>query len=376
VVGRHKDTPRLRSGDGQLSSASSALPLYEGAIAAPSRSERWPLLLGCRNGEFLEVESLVRRLPGPGDRFAVEVLDVVACIGRSTAPGEASEHDPLTRLHGRAEFLASLKREFQRAVENSAPLALVLLDVDHLRRVNDTLGRRAGDDVLRKLAGILRATVGERDVIARFGDDEFAALLPDAGRGEARQMAARLRSTVERFGFFAVEGDDAPKVTLSLGAASYPADAENDSDLLSRAREALNEARTLGRNRVWCYMRRPRVPLRVPVFFDGVEPLLLGESRDLSPSGLFIETATPVEIGMRCALAFPLPASGTRVHVIGRVVRSVGADEVLSTAGCRTPGMGIEFERFGPGDREAIGGFLHRNESSSLRPENGTLSVS
>jgi GGDEF domain-containing protein len=162
VVGRHKDTPRLRSGDGQLSSASSALPLYEGAIAAPSRSERWPLLLGCRNGEFLEVESLVRRLPGPGDRFAVEVLDVVACIGRSTAPGEASEHDPLTRLHGRAEFLASLKREFQRAVENSAPLALVLLDVDHLRRVNDTLGRRAGDDVLRKLAGILRATVGDR----------------------------------------------------------------------------------------------------------------------------------------------------------------------------------------------------------------------
>jgi uncharacterized protein (TIGR02266 family) len=180
---------------------------------------------------------------------------------------------------------------------------------------------------------------------------------------------------VERFRFFGVsEGSAVLPVTLSLGAASFPADTDNAIDLLGRAREALEEARSFGRNRVWCYLRRPRVPLQVPVYFDGIDSTLLGFSLDLSPSGIFVQTRSPIDIGMRCALAFPLPGSDGNVHVIGRVVRTV-PPEHAPVGELRVPGMGIEFERLGTPDRRALELFLHRNEGMTRRPENGRFSV-
>ena len=131
----------------------------------------------------------------------------------------------------------------------------------------------------------------------------------------------------------------------------------------------------MGRNRVWCYLRRPRVPVEVPVFFDGAESLLIGYTRDLSPSGIFVQTSAPVDIGMRCALAFPLPGLEGKVHVIGRVVRTVPSEQAHEEVELRIPGMGMEFERFGGShDRRTIDTFLHHNETASLRPENGPLS--
>ncbi len=132
----------------------------------------------------------------------------------------------------------------------------------------------------------------------------------------------------------------------------------------------------MGRNRVWCYLRRPRVPLQVPVYFDGVESLLVGYTRDLSPSGIFVQTSAPVEIGMRCAFAFPIPGFDRKVHVIGRIVRTVPPEMSLDSQEVRIPGMGVEFERFsGSSDRNAIDSFLHGHESLTLRPENGILSI-
>ena len=160
---------------------------------------------------------------------------------------------------------------------------------------------------------------------------------------------------------------------MSLGAASYPTDADNESDLLTRATEALEEARSLGRNRVWCYMRRPRVPLRTPVYLEGASPLLLGYTQDLSPSGLFVATSAPIDVGMRCALSFPLPTAQGNVHVIGRVVRTV--PRPTAAADVRSAGMGVEFERFGAEDRHAIEAYLYENESRSLRPEGLNFSV-
>jgi Tfp pilus assembly protein PilZ len=132
----------------------------------------------------------------------------------------------------------------------------------------------------------------------------------------------------------------------------------------------------MGGNRVWCYLRRPRVPLEVPVFFDGADPLLIGYMRDLSPSGIFVQTSTPIEVGMRCALAFPLPGLQGKVHVIGRVVRMVPTARAPEQTEDSIPGIGVEFERFGGStDRRAIESFLHRHESKSRRPEPGPLST-
>jgi len=373
VVGIHKDLACVMAGGPGDHSRPRTVPLYEGTIPVTD-GHAIDLRLRCHDGRTLEVEAATRLLPGRGERVAVNLLRVVARSGEAAAAGLTDGHDDLTGLIDRDTFLSRLSDAFTSASRMARPIALILADVDHLRRINDRLGRSAGDEVLRRLAGILRAEIDDNQV-ARLGDDEFAVLLEGAGRGDARQTAARVRSMVERFDFFARREGDDTEVTLSIGASSYPADAESDTDLLKRAQEALEQAREFGRNRVWCYTRRPRVPLEVPVFFDATEPLLVGFTRDLSPSGVFVQTAAPVDIGMRCALAFPLPGSDDKVHVIGRIVRTVPPDPSASAADIRIPGMGVEFERFGGDDRHAIERFLHANEIMTMRPENGVFSI-
>jgi uncharacterized protein (TIGR02266 family) len=372
LVGRSKNL--TRSIEERRGGASwNTIPLYEGEIEAGAAPTRIELSFGCRDGQSVGVEALATRIAGQEGQILVNVLRVLTRSGPPPSATSAQRHDELTGLYGRNAFAARLAAHFETS-EAVRPVAVILADVDHLHRVNDQQGRSAGDQVLRKLAGILRATVGPEDVVARLGEDEFAALLTDAGRGEARLIAARLRSTVERFQFFgAREGEGQTRVTLSLGSASCPADAESADDLLQRAREALQEARTLGRNRVWCYTRRPRVPVHTPVYFDSNDPVLLGYSRDISPSGIFIETRSPIDVGMRCALSFPLPSTDAKVHVVGRVVRTVPEPSFQDVQ--RVPGMGVEFERFGSHDRRAIDAFLFRHEGESLRPETGILSV-
>ncbi len=348
--------------------------LLEGAFVPAAGQEAAEIALLARDGSVLDVEASVVRCEGTGERYTVSILRVVARneAGR-VAPTDG--RDPLTGLATRESFLERLGVEMRAAASGARPLALVVADVDHLRKVADTRGRDAAATVLRKLAGILRATVREDDLVARLADDDFAVILNGLGRGSARQVAARLRSTIERFRFAATaDGGSSFSVTLSLGAASYPTDADNETDLLTRATEALDEARSLGRNRVWCYMRRPRVPLRTPVYLEGASPLLLGFSQDLSPSGLFVATPAPIDVGMRCALSFPLPTAQGNVHVIGRVVRTVPMRRVAVTD-VRSPGMGVEFERFGPEDRHAIEAYLYENESRTLRPEGRVFSV-
>ncbi len=374
VVGRAGPLVLTMSSRDPGNPVATAIPPGAQLLDADEDAARLGLTLGCRDGRTVEVEAEAIRFPGASGRTTVTVLRVLARSGASSIDAAAGGRDEMTGLADRASLEEKLAASIEQSTLEARPLALVLADVDHLRRVNDRLGRTAGDEVLLKLAGILRAAVGDDAFVARLGDDDFAVILPGAGRGEARQFAARLRSTVERFRFGNLRQPDGPiRATLSLGAASFPADAERGSDLLARAREALDEARSLGRNRVWCYLRRPRVPLRAPVFFDGERPLLLGFTRDLSPSGIFVETPVPIEIGMRCALSFPLPAAEGNVHVIGRVVRAVPPDRAAG-AELSAPGMGIEFERFGPEDRHTIDGFLHAHESTTLRPERGELS--
>ena len=376
VVGRNKDICgrfAVENGEAALTGA----PLYQGDVRVDACRQRLTLKLGCRDGRLLETEAVSERLEGPGGRARVTVLTVLTLSAADRNRASAERQDPLTLLRNSEAFREALEADFDAASRSARPLALILADVDRLRRVNDRLGRSAGDDVLRRLAGVLRVAVPDETRIFRLVDDDFAILMPGAGRGDARQQAAALRSIVERYRFFPADAAAPadPPITLSLGAASFPADADKPGDLVGRAAEALDEARSMGRNRVWCYLRRPRVPLEVPVFFDGEESLLVGFTRDLSPSGIFVHTIAPIDIGMRCALSFPLPGHDERVHVIGRVVRAVPLEP--PAAASRVPGMGVEFERFGgAADRRAIEAFLHRNEASTRRPEVGPLSAS
>ena len=156
--------------------------------------------------------------------------------------------DGLTQVFNRRYFEDAIERELSRSRRYTRPLSLVLLDIDHFKKINDTYGHLAGDAVLKELALTVRARTRREDVFARFGGEEFALLLPEVDQKGALQLAEKARKLVEKHSFV-FDGEDIP-VTMSAGVATLIKKNENPAELIRRADEKLYEAKTGGRNRV------------------------------------------------------------------------------------------------------------------------------
>lgn len=154
-------------------------------------------------------------------------------------------YDPLTGLLNRREFLRALGAELVRAQRASEPLAVIIADLDHFKRVNDNHGHLVGDQVLVCVAGDLARSVRPFDVVARLGGEEFAVVLPRTDRHGATLVAERIRSLVSL-----TTCGSLPAVTVSCGVAAYPQDADSLRDLVKRADDAMYAAKRAGRNRV------------------------------------------------------------------------------------------------------------------------------
>ena len=157
--------------------------------------------------------------------------------------------DGLTGLHNHRAFQDYLEEQFQTAMRNKQPLALILMDVDHFKQYNDTYGHQAGDEVLRQVAQILQANVREGDFVARYGGEEFVIVLPRTDLESAVAVAERLREAVQ-----SAEWRLRP-VTGSFGVACIRPDMETRQELIEAADQALYQAKKNGRNRVeaWNY---------------------------------------------------------------------------------------------------------------------------
>jgi len=160
--------------------------------------------------------------------------------------------DGLTGLYNHRYFHERLGKEVERSNRTGLPLSLLMIDVDHFKRYNDLNGHPAGDGVLRRVAQLL--TEGRRlnDAVARYGGEEFAVLLVDTPRDSAVQVAEQLRSRVAREPFDREEGQPLGRLTISVGVASFPADAATEDELVAAADSALYRAKRHGRNRVAC----------------------------------------------------------------------------------------------------------------------------
>ena len=156
--------------------------------------------------------------------------------------------DPLTQLPNRRNGLDFLASEWVFAQTSGAPLAFLMLDIDHFKRVNDHYGHAAGDSILRQLAAILKHASRSADLVFRYGGEEFAAVLSDADRGVALQIGERIRAQVED-NVFTWEGERIP-LTLSIGVAVASGDESDSQALISAADAALYRAKKEGRNRV------------------------------------------------------------------------------------------------------------------------------
>jgi diguanylate cyclase (GGDEF)-like protein len=163
---------------------------------------------------------------------------------------DVAKRDPLTQIYNRGHLFERLEAEHARSCRRGAPLACIMLDVDHFKRINDELGHQAGDAVLVALGGILKAAVRGHDVVGRYGGEEFLAVLPDTDARGALMVAERIRGEMRRTRF---EGVDDRAVTASVGIAVLDPASDEETGvqaLVARADEALYAAKHGGRDRV------------------------------------------------------------------------------------------------------------------------------
>ena len=221
-----------------------------------------PLL---RGGELIGHLNLASAKP---DRFTadsgthfLERLSAIFCICLENALNherlkQAGLTDPLTGVNNRRYFDCRCHDAVSHARRHDTPLACMFLDIDKFKRINDTLGHHAGDEVLCKVAHLIKLQLRSHDILARYGGEEFVVLLPQTALGQACEIAERIRITLAAHTFEIFAADNLA-VTISIGVAMLPDAAGDEIDactqkLVSAADAALYQAKTGGRNRVVC----------------------------------------------------------------------------------------------------------------------------
>ncbi len=164
-----------------------------------------------------------------------------------------SSIDWLTKLYNYGRFQHHLSHEVERSKINDSSLSLVMADVDNFKNYNDTLGHIKGDEALRQIACILQGKSRKCDVVARYGGEEFAIIMPGTSKENARLFAERLRNEVEKSYAEDRTIDPSKRLTISLGIATYPEDANTKDELISHSDIALYEAKRSGKNRTCLY---------------------------------------------------------------------------------------------------------------------------
>jgi diguanylate cyclase (GGDEF)-like protein len=250
VIGRGKDA-HVRLDDAGTSRAHARIVLaHDGRYLVED--------LGSTNGTFVAgVRVQGRRELSSGDRIHIgpnivisfAILDSQA-VRLTHQLYESSVRDPLTRAHNRRYLVERLASEIAYARRHKTRLGLLLFDLDHFKRVNDTYGHLAGDEVLREVAALVSRMIRAEDVFARFGGEEFVVLVRGIEHANTARFAERLRAAVERL---EVPSDQVLlRVSISVGFASIDELGESDrtaDGLLRTADERLYRAKSGGRNR-------------------------------------------------------------------------------------------------------------------------------
>ncbi|MEW5722602.1 MAG: diguanylate cyclase [Thermodesulfobacteriota bacterium] len=236
--------------------------------------------------------------------------------------------DELTGLYNRRFFNKILHKELENARRFGHDFALLMLDVDRFKAYNDTFGHPAGDRALKELAGVLSGTARTGDHLVRYGGEEFVIILPRSNKEQALQAAERIRRAVEDHYFPGQESLVEGNLTVTIGVAAYPADAEDGLDLLARADEALYAGK-VQRNRVCPAQREKRLHARFPLIREMALRLMndaevwvySGETRDISLGGVKCQVPRPVAVGRPLDVVLAAPDQSDRLDLSARVVR-------------------------------------------------------
>jgi diguanylate cyclase (GGDEF)-like protein len=217
----------------------------ESLLAVPLRAQSrslGALVLAGRRGSFSVAGGRVLELVC---NQAASALSTIHLLERTK---DMAVRDGLTGLYNRREFDRLLRQTVSREERQAGQFALLLLDLDHFKKLNDTYGHPAGDAALRHSAEILRRRLRQGDQAARYGGEEFVAILPGAGREGALHLGERVRRAIETESL--VVDDARVHLTASVGVAVWPANGEKPEELIAAADKALYAAKEGGRNRV------------------------------------------------------------------------------------------------------------------------------
>jgi two-component system cell cycle response regulator len=205
--------------------------------------------------------AITSQRPNAFDQQHLEFLRML-CSQAAVSITDAKLHDEVNRLAttdgltgvaNHRRFQERLNDEFERQAREAGRFTLIMIDVDHFKKINDRFGHPAGDRVLSQIAAVLVKTVRKIDVVARYGGEEFAVILLNSGPKESFQLAERIRKAVE--GLSLMINGEPLKITISLGMAVYPDDAPDRQTLIERADRALYTAKNGGRNQTCVYSK-------------------------------------------------------------------------------------------------------------------------
>jgi diguanylate cyclase (GGDEF)-like protein len=189
--------------------------------------------------------------------YGIQVDRVRSLTRQYARSRQSAVTDPLTRLYNFGFFRERLELEIARARHTGDLVSLVLLDVDHFKRFNDTNGHQAGNEALVRVAETIRGYGRRGDVVARFGGEEFVALLYGATRDEAAQFAEGVREAVSAAAIPGAATQPEGRLTVSAGVATFPWDGADADAVIKAADAGLYRAKEEGRNRVRCAAAAP-----------------------------------------------------------------------------------------------------------------------
>ena len=225
--------------------------------------------LGSTNGTYCNGTRVTRQALSEGDKILLGSTTILKFSYQDQLDeafqrqmSESALRDGLTRAYNKRYFGERIEAELQYALRHdSSPVSLIVLDIDHFKRINDVHGHQAGDHVLVQLGTLAMSMLGEDEVFARYGGEEFAIIARGMGPADAEVLAERFRATVDEHRF--VFGDAPIPVTISVGVSYAPGlGIATTVDFVARADEALYAAKRAGRNRV--VVAQPPAPAPAP----------------------------------------------------------------------------------------------------------------
>ncbi len=245
--------------DAALPLVISEVPFDASWIESPVPIRSWvgaPVLI---KGKVIACFSLAHLEPGYYRNHHAELLEVFAgqaALALQNAQLNAdiqklAIQDELTGAFNRSQFALLGEREFNRAQRYERPLSVIMFDLDHFKRLNEDFGHSIGDQVLRVVAERCRSNIREVDILGRYGGEEFAVVLPEAGPLDVQRISERLRRDIAKMPVSTTAGPIS--VTISIGAASISKDVINFVKLIANAEFAVYQAKRRGRNNVFIY---------------------------------------------------------------------------------------------------------------------------